>query len=200
MKFALLFQRPIAVMVIGLLFSCESGFVQIPNIETDIDAVNLYADNGVLCLDSLPYSGYIVSHRGEALTSRVAYYEGRRHGLAMKYFADGSVKEDRNYLRGNKDGVHTGYYPSGQLRFKYTFIDGLSEGTHFEWYEDGSLRAELNYKEGKERGQQRVWRKDGKLRTNYVTRENGRQYGMMGIKRCTKIDSETGDIDPYRGK
>ena len=40
---------------------------------------------------------------------------------------------------------------------------------------------------------------DGKYRSNYVITENGRKYGLVGLKRCKKIDGETENIDPYTG-
>ena len=57
--------------------------------------------------------------------------------------------------------------------------------------------SEINYLKGKPFGLTRVWRKDGKLRSNFVIRENGRRYGLAGIKRCTKIDTKKQILEPY---
>ena len=187
----------------GFLFSCSSycsdSQKPIPNIEKEWSE-HFVIDNGRVLQDSTLFSGYIVAYQEGRLIARTGYLDGRQHGDMLLYYPDGSLKQRRPYVHGEKHGEHLGYHPSGQLAFKYYFVNGKSEGTHFEWYEDGHLRAEMNYADGYELGQQRVWRPDGKLRSNYITRENGRQYGMLGIKRCTKIDSETGDLDPYTGK
>ena len=53
------------------------------------------------------------------------------------------------------------------------------------------LMQDRNYVNGKAMGAQKVWRKDGKIRANFVIRENGKKYGLMGMKRCTKIDAKT---------
>ena len=82
-------------------------------------------------------------------------------------------------------------------KFEYFFIKGLSEETHYQWYENGQLYSEINYLNGKPFGSTKIWRKDGKLRSNFVIRENGRRYGLAGIKRCTKINIKEEIIDPY---
>ena len=70
-------------------------------------------------------------------------------------------------------------------------------GKHIQWYDSGQIYSEINYLNGKPFGSTKVWRKDGKLRSNFVIRENGRRYGLAGIKRCTKIDTEKQIIEPY---
>ncbi|WP_109832892.1 toxin-antitoxin system YwqK family antitoxin [Reichenbachiella versicolor] len=202
MKLVIVYIRPICLLTIGLLFSCRpntSQDISVPEIELTWNE-NFYLDNGVVYLDSIPYSGYLLSYRNEKLYSKEGYYDGRLHGTTAKYYSDGKLMQVRPYANGEKDGEHLGYYPNGKLKFKYYFEDGLSQGTHYEWYKDGNPKAEMNYIDGRERGRQRVWRPDGKLRSNYITRENGRQYGMLGIKRCTKIDGQSGNIDPYTAK
>ncbi len=64
-------------------------------------------------------------------------------------------------------------------------------------YQIKKLTSEINYLNGKPFGSTKIWRKDGKLRSNFVIRENGRRYGLAGIKRCTKINIKEEIIDPY---
>ncbi len=155
---------------------------------------------GVLVVDSIPFSGCLVKYYadGKIATSK-HYVDGLLEGNWITYYPDGLVKSSRMYLRGEKHGLHEGFYENGQIKFSYHFVNGLSEGTHLSWYPNGQLSREQNYENGYERGAQKVWRSDGKMKSNYVVRENGRRYGMIGVKRCAKIDSESGDIDPYKG-
>lgn len=165
------------------------------------DDVRLHTTtDGTLYLDSSTYSGYLITYYPDAsVKTKKAFYNGKMEGDYMTYYPSGQVYSQRPYHKGEKHGEHLGYYENGNLKFQYQFVDGYSEGTHKEWYESGSLRREMNYAKGHELGAQKYWRRDGKLRSNYVVRENGRRYGMLGLKRCAKIDSETGDIDPYKG-
>lgn len=174
---------------------------QIPKtvlLETDNRLI--LSSDGRLYLDSLLYSGYLTSFYSDStLKTRKGYLNGRLEGDMLSYYANGQVAQYRPYHLGEKHGEHLGYYEDGKLKFQYFFIDGLSQGTHRQWYHSGQLRKEMNYIDGNERGSQKVWQPNGKMRSNYVVRENGRRYGMQGIKRCAKIDSETGDVDPYKG-
>lgn len=174
---------------------------QIPMVELlESDARLSRADDGTIMLDTVKYSGYLlVYYPDSTIKSRKSFYQGRLEGDFVSYYRNGQVFSQRPYHQGEKHGEHLGYYENGQLQFQYYFVDGLSQGTHKTWYPNGDLKMEMNYVDGRERGLQRVWRLDGKMRSNYVVRENGRKYGKLGLKRCAKIDSETGDIDPYKG-
>ncbi len=173
----------------------------IPNIEIlESDLRLSRADNGVMYLDTTSYSGYLLTYYPDSsLKSKKGFYQGRLEGDFVSYYRNGQVFSKRPYHKGEKHGEHLGYHKNGQLQFQYYFVDGFSQGTHRVWFPNGDLKSEMNYTDGKERGLQRVWRPDGKMRSNYVVRENGRKYGKLGLKRCAKIDSETGDVDPYKG-
>lgn len=156
--------------------------------------------DGTILLDSVKFSGYLIKqYPDNSMRSKKGYYQGKMEGNFVSYYSNGQVFSLRPYRLGEKHGEHLGYYENGQPKFQYYFEDGFSQGTHKEWYKNGELRRQMNYKDGHEFGPQKFWRPDGKLRSNYVVRENGRKYGMLGLKRCAKIDSETGDIDPYKG-
>ena len=145
-------------------------------------------------------SGFVTEHYANGvLKSRVGFYDGLKEGAAFWFYPSGDTAVVRKYRNGEKHGEHLGWYQNGQLKFQYFFENGLSTGRHKTWYVDGSPAKDQNYKAGREFGSQKVYRPDGKLRSNYVVRENGRKYGLVGLKRCAKLDSETGDFDPYKG-
>lgn len=146
------------------------------------------------------FSGRIITLYDNGTTSlSKSYFEGKLHGETKAFYPDGKIMYSRPYFHGEKHGDHIAFYPSGQRKFHYIIEKGFNEGNHKSWYEDGSLNSDMNYNKGKEFGKQQVWRKDGKLRANYIVRENGRRYGLQGIKRCTKLDGKTQTIDPYKG-
>ncbi|MGL1887909.1 MAG: hypothetical protein OCD76_15450 [Reichenbachiella sp.] len=149
--------------------------------------------------DSL-FSGYAITAYSEGdIKSIASYYGGKAEGDYVGFYQSGDTAFVRPYHFGEKHGTHLGYYRSGQKKFAYYFENGFNEGNHKEWFENGSLNKDMNYVNGKELGAQQVWRIDGKMKSNYVVKENGRKYGMLGLKRCSKIDSETQNVDPYTG-
>lgn len=156
-------------------------------------------DLGVMLYNDLPFTGLALSYSYEdKLSEQARYKDGKMDGDLIGYFPNGRIKYIRPYKNGQKHGIHIGWHLNGNIRFYYIFEYGLSEGNHKEWYENGDLMQDLNYVKGKPLGPQKVWRTDGKMRANYVVKENGRRYGLMGIKRCTKLDGDEEKIDPFK--
>jgi hypothetical protein len=175
---------------------------EIPVTRLAFDNPELSKDStGALLFAGVKYSGFMekVNSRGE-LIEVTSYFEGFLEGDMLGYYPSGRKRYIRPYRNGKKQGAHFGYYVNGAKQFHYIFEKGKSEGNHLVWFKDGSVFKDLNYKNGRPFGSQKVWRRDGKIRSNYVIRENGRRYGLMGIKRCTKLDTEKEEFDPYEGK
>ena len=185
--------RGVFVIIVFLLVACSAT----PEMEVAAEHPGLGYQNGVLGLDSIPFSGYVVAHNeSNILLSRTPYKNGQEHGVKVAYYEDGQVRYYRNYSNGEKDGVHQGFYPGGAKKFEYRFKKGENIGTHYDWFENGQLAKLTNFKEGKPFGEQKMWRSDGKIRSNYVIREDGRRYGLVGLKRCKNIDTEEEEIEP----
>ncbi len=152
---------------------------------------------GLLQYQGIPFSGHVVEFYENGQTkSNTGYSQGLRERTTFGYYATGELKSKRDYTKGEKTGTHKGYFIGGEKRFEYTFQNGENVGTHYEWFVDGSLLMESNYQNGQPFGSQKVWRSDGKLRSNYVIREDGRKYGLVGIKRCKNIDIEEEQVKP----
>lgn len=175
--------------------------IEIPRIEVEkIDPLLSINQQGLMNYKDQPFSGFVfVKHPNSILKSKNGYFDGMHEGKSLTYFNNGNLASERPYRSGKKHGVHKGWYLDGQLRFEYVFVNGKSEGNHKVWYEDGSLFKDFNFKNGRAFGSQKVWRKDGKIRANYVIREDGKKYGLSGLRRCAKIDTQTQNIDPYTG-
>ncbi|MEO9485688.1 MAG: hypothetical protein ABJG47_19675 [Ekhidna sp.] len=201
----------IILLVCLTVFSCDVAQMSSQDHQQTVEVPEVYLEsraeeisvkpNGDVYLNESLFSGYIISrHRNDSISLKKGYVNGKQQGITTAYYPNGLVKYERPYLAGEKHGVHLGYYPDGNKKFKYYFEYGFSEGNHLTWYKDGQKSADMNYANGKEFGKQQAWRPDGKLRSNYIVRENGRMYGLQGIKRCTKLDGVTQTVDPYKGK
>ncbi len=195
------------------MLACEeshSGIVNLhQEIKIDIPEVFIAASNpmitkkqnGDIFMDGQSFSGYLIDrYKNDTIALKIGYLNGKQNGDMTAFYGNGDVRYVRPYFNGEKHGTHVGFHKNGVKAFEYYFVNGFSEGNHKEWYSDGELAADMNYVNGKEFGRQQVWRPDGKVRSNYIVRENGRRYGLMGIKRCTKLDGVTQTVDPYKGE
>lgn len=176
-----------------LLVGCTS----IPSVVVSADDPLLSVQSGMTYFEAEPFDGYVLHFYADgALKSRTPYRDGQRDGTKLGYYPTGELMYERLYDQGQKDGKHCGFYPDGAPRFVYHFDEGLSVGRHEEWYQSGQPAKLMNFEEGRPYGEQKVWRSDGKLRANYVIREDGRRYGLVGMKRCKNLDIESETIKP----
>lgn len=178
-----------------------SEIYQIPEIIVSVSDLGIKKkQTGEMSYNGLPFSGYLVEkYPNDSISAKIGYYDGKQNGMTTAFYQDGTIKYQRTYLNGEKHGTHIGFHQNGVKAFEYHFVNGFNEGKHKEWFNTGMLEADMNYVNGKEFGKQQVWRPDGKPRSNYIVRENGRRYGLQGIKRCTKLDGVTKTVDPYKG-
>lgn len=185
--------RFLLILTTFLLLGCS----RVPDTQVSSNNPALHHQNGVLLLDDKPFSGYLMAHYPSgALKEKTPYMKGEEHGEKLGYYANGALMFVRGYQYGEKHGTHQGFYEDGSDRFKYQFEKGSNIGTHYDWYEGGQLAKMTNFKDGKPFGVQKMWRSDGKIRSNYVIREDGRRYGLVGLKRCKNINTDSEEIQP----
>ena len=203
-----IFRKTIIISIVVLFCFCENPFLDSTLNEFFIPSTFISDDNPKLNYDSKGslnygnnlFSGFLVKKNVDGeLIEKKGFCRGHMEGKSVGYYENGNKKYKRFYKEGKKTGKHIGWFKSGQIKFEYFFKDGLSEQKHSQWYDNGMLYSEINYLNGKPFGSTKVWRKDGKLRSNFVIRENGRRYGLAGIKRCTKIDVKNEILEPYTG-
>ena len=169
----------------------EEGPV-IPEINVALTDDNITkTSSGLILFNNVPFSGNLQEYYSEGQLKRsTQYYLGKKEGLDIGHYFNGNKAYIRPYKNGDKDGEHQGWYENGQISFHFKFKNGLSTGNHKMWYADGVLYKDLNYENGQALGTQKIWRPDGKFRSNYIIKENGRKYGLVGLKRCANIDTK----------
>jgi len=152
--------------------------------ETSNDNPLLERINGILYFDGTPYSGYIIEEsESGSLLSKVNWKQGKRHGSYRTWYSNGQKSEERQYFEGRKNGLHMGWFADGSPRFILNFRNGVYHGNCREWHANGQLYTDCNFDEGAEIGSQQSWRFDGKAVANYVVKD-GHRYGVVGSKTC----------------
>ena len=81
--------------------------------------------------------------------------------------------------------MHQGWWENGKNKFKYIFKNGRYHGLIEEWHGNGTIFIQKDYHNGLEDGMQVSFRINGDLRYKYRAL-NGKQYGYIGTKLCTK--------------
>ncbi len=100
-----------------------------------------------------PYTGEsVVFFKGTNRQSVETYQEGKPHGTWRRYWSNGRLKREQQWVHGSQ--IH-----------------------QRQWYEDGVLKEEADMKDGKRYGRIRMWWPDGRLRRTAFVGDNGRPHG-----------------------
>jgi hypothetical protein len=79
----------------------------------------------VLYRNDIPYTGKIVEHFPDGkIKSEVSYLDGRKHGTAVYWYANGVKQKEARYTRDVLDGKFSEWYHSGQIQATCTYKNG----------------------------------------------------------------------------
>lgn len=81
--------------------------------------------------------------------SLIPLYKNIRNGLAIYFFENGKMKEERNYVNGRVDGEVNLYYESGTIKEKFIIQNGKREGAVSFFDSTGKFIKEIFFSEGK---------------------------------------------------
>lgn len=146
----------------------------VPDVTVSKDAPGLEQSGGVLRRDGAPFSGYVVEKAGSVVVSRTPYLQGKEHGLAEGFHADGSLRYERHYRFGHREGMHRSFWQNGRVQSVELWSHDLLEGEQRAYHENGAPAELRHYHDGQEDGLQRLYDKDGRVVASY-TFQQGRQ-------------------------
>jgi MORN repeat variant len=100
-----------------------------------------------------PFTGEVlVMSNGTSRQSVETYWEGKPHGPWLRYWANGRVKREQQWVHGSQ--IH-----------------------QRQWFEDGTLKEDLKMKDGQSNGRIRMWWPDGRLRRTAFVGDDLRPHG-----------------------
>lgn len=125
--------------------------------------------------------------------------EGLQTGLWQRFYSNGNIYEEINFLKGKYNGQRKEYYNKGQVKVISSYIDNKLDGDWLSFYENGTKQSEGKYINGERNGTYKEYYENGNLekiqkyydkggRTNYI-----RKYDENGKVVITKDLNEKGD-------
>ena len=173
-----------------LLFFVACWQSTVPDITQDVRTIHLDRNQGVFYSQELPFSGYAVTkNTAGTIVEKAGFYDGKRHGVRLKFFDDGEKSEESRYQNGKKNGVSKTWWKNGRTRSFSQFRKGVPHGIQRQWYQSGVLFKEVHLEHGQEKGLQRAWRENGDIYNNYEAKD-GRTYGLRRSKLCFELKEE----------
>ena len=184
-----------ALIISACLYSCSDGQpgsrVKVPGTYRRTSDAGFCKKQDTLYCVGAKYSGYAYELSDEGDTLLVAgYVDGLEEGALKKWYPNRQLQELRYYAHGQKNGMHRGWWENGNKKFEFHIVDDFYEGNFKEWNHAGLLIKDFNYVHGQEQGSEKLWWDDGTIRANYVV-DNGKKYGLIGLKICRNIYDST---------
>ncbi len=100
------------------------------------------------------------------LESSIYYKDNKLDGAYKKYYPNGVIDTDANYINNQKHGSYVRKYENDKYMQITTYEHGLINGSFKSFYPNGSRDIECTYVMGKLHGHYMKWRTDGSIHTN----------------------------------
>ena len=95
--------------------------------------------------------------------NRAVTADGPVTGEVLEYGPLGDVVARVGYREGLKHGSELRYFPDGKLRYEGDWVDGRSVGVHRVWHFNRQLKEERRYGEDGRLAEVVRWSEDGRL-------------------------------------
>jgi antitoxin component YwqK of YwqJK toxin-antitoxin module len=162
----------------------------IPDTQVHKKEVILHPNEGKWYYKNQPFSGFVVIyHKNGVLAKRVGYYNGKKEGLAQKWFPEGSLLKTSTFTENKLTGKVRSWWLNGTINTESNYIDGKKHGIQKKWYANGQLSRQTTSHHGKEEGLQQAWLDNGKIYANYEVK-NGRIFGLKRSNLCYQLNDE----------
>lgn len=92
----------------------------------------------------------------------VEYQDDKRNGMMRRYYTNGRVMRETEYLYGIKDGVFKKYSYDG-ISAEGEYSEGKKENLWINYYSHGQVKSEGIYKKGHKEGEWKYYNRKGDL-------------------------------------
>jgi len=83
---------------------------------------------------------------------REPYKDGQLHGIVRKYYSNGRVSEEVEWIEDQKQGSWKQYYPSGAPRLSAFYADDVLNGSYKVYFSNGKLEISGELLNGRSHG------------------------------------------------
>ncbi len=164
---------------------------KVPALQVPKEQLTLMPLEGKWYFQQQPFSGHaVLFHPDSSLAEKVGFVDGKREGLAHKWYQDGQLQKESFYRANKLDGTVRIWAsgPEKVLVVESRYVAGVRHGLQQRWYPDGTPLNKRNLVNGQEVGMQQAWLPTGKIYINYEAK-NGRTFGLKKATLCYQLDS-----------
>jgi antitoxin component YwqK of YwqJK toxin-antitoxin module len=109
----------------------------------------------------------------------------KRNGLSKKWYENGQIEEEGQYIDGKRDGLHREWYENGNIKSERNWNSDIPIGTFITYLINGKKESEAIYEDGKLNGKFKRWHENG-----VVAEEIKYKKGEIIKKKCRSIENK----------
>ncbi len=145
------------LLLVTLLFSTISA-VRV-NAQISVGSDGLYYEES-----GKPYTGVYIEKYGDGTPKvSIAVNKGRKKGLTLLYYPNGSVNELRMYNDNKMHGTWVTWNEKGVKTAEANYANDKKNGKWYIWDENSTMRYDMTYFEGEKAGTWYMWNEKGEL-------------------------------------
>lgn len=91
-------------------------------------------------------NGLFITEKNDKVANKINYKDGVRHGLAQDFYESGNLRSDIMYVEGKKHGEAIFYHADGVTPYRInSYINGKREGVQYKYHKNGELLSQVEY-------------------------------------------------------
>ena len=96
-----------------------------------------------------PFTGTAIDYLKYESRLEIPYVRGKKHGIEMSTYKEGSKREEIPWVNGKKHGRSVYFYEDGTKREETLWSNGKKHGMEIHYRKDGTKLSEEVYRNGK---------------------------------------------------
>ena len=108
----------------------------IQNSSVDKRQLTLIPEKGRWFYKDKPFNGFaVVYHPNKKIAEKVGYFNGRKEGVAFKYFENGNLQKKSFYSQNKLRSKQVVFWENGNLASETEYANGAKNGMQQFWFE-----------------------------------------------------------------
>lgn len=109
------------------------------------------------------------------------FVEGKLHGVRKLYDEEGRLYIEENHQNGLSHGPYTVWHPNGQIRVKGQYEQNTMEGKWIYYYDTGQIKEIVHFSKNKENGPFVEYHPNGHLKAKGAYLDGDHEHGNLEL-------------------
>lgn len=156
-----------------ILLSCGK------KVKTFYDSGELMEKYGIEKNEGTKNGKYLRYYMNGKVAEEVNFLNGDKQGKRKLFNEDGSIESETDYVNGLINGEHNVFYPNGQVLLHSTYVSSQIVGLLTKYYESGGKMEEVLFDNDMENGPFTEYYENGQIKWKGSYRNGEHEFGIL---------------------